>query len=359
MTMTDEIKGILLEHFNKYPEMQVQDMIKLIYQNEFAGGHLIDDEQESLKRLQAEMENLENSGLNEEKPLFEDIGNGLVRLYLDKLPGLRTDIRTINRFFVNTSGKIRGSAENFRRKVSVLKQCCEECILPFAASEIEELVGELAAKGYPPISHSEVYRRAYKPGYRVVLSDYRTFFEIFLNIDILLKAKEYVNVAIDGNSGAGKTRLSHLIGEIYDCNIFHMDDFFLTPELRTEERLKEPGGNVDYARFRNEVLDNIKKREEFAYRVYNCSKGTFDRQVKVSPKRLNIIEGCYSMHPCLIEDYDLKIFLSIGKEKQKARILKRNGPSKLKRFVEEWIPLEDMYFNELNIPGKCDLVFNL
>ena len=80
MTMTDEIKGILLEHFNKYPEMQVQDMIKLIYQNEFAGGHLIDDEQESLKRLQAEMENLENSGLNEEKPLFEDIGNGLVRL---------------------------------------------------------------------------------------------------------------------------------------------------------------------------------------------------------------------------------------------------------------------------------------
>ena len=48
-------------------------------------------------------------------------------------------------------------------------------------------------------------------------------------------------VAIDGNSGAGKSTLAALIADVYDCNLFHMDDFFLRPEQRTEERLKETG----------------------------------------------------------------------------------------------------------------------
>ena len=34
---TAELKKILFEHYKRYPCMQVQDMVKLIYQNEFAG----------------------------------------------------------------------------------------------------------------------------------------------------------------------------------------------------------------------------------------------------------------------------------------------------------------------------------
>ncbi|NLM09405.1 MAG: hypothetical protein GX213_01215 [Clostridiaceae bacterium] len=355
----NEIREILLQHFNKYPKMQVQDMIKLIYQNEFAGGHLINNEAESLKRLQAEAESIKNSSFSKDIPLFEDIGNGLVRLYLNNIPELNVDFKTINGFFVNTSNKIRGNVKNFEKKVSVLRKCCEDGMLPFAVREVDMHVKELAARGYPPISHSDEYRRAYNPSYRVVLSEYRTFFQIYQSIDSLLRTKNLVNIAIDGNSGAGKSSLSQLIGRIYDCNIFHMDDFFLAPELKTEERLREPGGNVDYVRFRHEVLNNIRSQEVFTYRKYNCSKGALDEQVEVFPKRLNIIEGCYSMHPYLINDYDLKIFLHIDKEKQKARILKRNGPLMLERFINEWIPLEDKYFNELNIPDKCDLIYKL
>lgn len=357
--MVDEIKDILLNHFNKYPKMNLQDMIKLIYQNEFAGGHLIENELGSLNRLQAEMESIKKSGLHINSPFFEDIGNGLVRLYLGKIPDSRIDIRTINGFFVNTSNSVCGSVEAFEKKAAVLRNCCEEGLLPFSADETDRLMQELRGKGYPPVSHSEEYRKAYNPSYRVVLSEYMTFFEVFSGIDELLKSQDLVIVAIDGNSGAGKSHLSRLLGGIYDCNIFHMDDFFLTPGLRTVERLKEPGGNVDYVRFRHEVLNNIKTRNEFSYRKYNCSKGTFDEPVHVSPKKLNIVEGCYSMHPHLMKDYDLKVFLGIGKEKQKSRILQRNGPLMLERFVNEWIPLEDKYFDELRIPDKCDLIYQL
>lgn len=358
--MNSRIKALLLEHFTNYPKMKIQDMVKLIYQNEFAGGHFIRDEAESLKRLKAEIEGLKTGNSNKsDSVLFEDIGNGLVRLYLYRLPYLQANIDTINRFFIYTSNRVRGNAESFEKKAAVFRQCCEDGSLPFEAEEADRLLKSLKAEGYPPVSHSDDYRKEYNPCYRVVLSEYRTFFHLFSAIDSLLKSKETVNVAIDGNSGAGKSTLADLISHIYDCNLFHTDDFFLTPELRTEERLKEPGGNVDYVRFRREILDPIRTKRDFTYSRYNCSTGTFDRPVHVCAKRLNIVEGSYSIHPYLADAYDLKVFLHIDKERQQARILERNGEEMLERFIHEWIPLEDQYFQQMQIPEKCNLVYEL
>ena len=55
-------------------------------------------------------------------------------------------------------------------------------------------------------------------------------------------------VAIDGRCGSGKTTLGEYLEQVFDCNLFRMDDFFLRMEQRTPQRLKETGGNVDYER---------------------------------------------------------------------------------------------------------------
>jgi uridine kinase len=178
-------------------------------------------------------------------------------------------------------------------------------------------------------------------------------------IDSLMELGKPINIAIDGNSGAGKSTLANILGGIYDANIFHMDDFFLTPDLRTEERLREVGGNVDYIRFKREVIEGLITGQEFRYRPYNCQTMALEEYVTVVPRQLNIIEGVYSMHPTLIGYYDLKIFLSIDSERQSRRILERNGPLMYKRFTDEWIPMEDEYFEKMGIPGKCDMVFKV
>ncbi|HHY77173.1 MAG TPA: hypothetical protein GX498_01520 [Clostridiales bacterium] len=175
-------------------------------------------------------------------------------------------------------------------------------------------------------------------------------------IDDLLEKKHTVIVAIDGNSGSGKSSLAKELESIYDSNVFHMDHFFLRPEQRTPERMKEVGGNVDYERFKEEVLDNIRKNIEFKYQIYDCKVGRLTDYIKVSPKKLNIIEGVYSMHPSLRGEYDLKIFMSIDAELQKQRILQRSGEYMLKRFLQEWIPLENLYFSEMRIAEICDIV---
>jgi uridine kinase len=173
-------------------------------------------------------------------------------------------------------------------------------------------------------------------------------------IDRLLARKPQIIVAIDGNCTAGKTTLANQLAEIYDCNIFHMDDFFLRPEQRTDERFAEIGGNVDYERFNEEVLLPLKSGKPFSYRPFDCSTFQLTDPVTVSPKKLNIIEGTYSLHPYLGDVYDLKILLTITPELQRARVLQR--PAFLhKRFFEEWIPMENRYFDGFGIPDKCDL----
>ena len=165
-------------------------------------------------------------------------------------------------------------------------------------------------------------------------------------IDALLAKKDFVMIAIDGKCTSGKTTLAGKLAQSYDCNVIHMDDFFLRPEQRTAERYEEIGGNVDYERFYEEVLCPLKARQAFSYRPFDCGTFTLAQPVSVSPKTLNIIEGTYSHHPYFADSYDLKIVLTVDENTQKERILQR--PAFLhKRFFEEWIPMENRYFDAL------------
>ena len=165
-------------------------------------------------------------------------------------------------------------------------------------------------------------------------------------IDDLLTQKDMVIVAIDGKCTSGKTTLAAKLTEIYDCNVFHMDDFFLRPEQRTPERFAEVGGNVDYERFKEEILIPLQDGKQFSYRPFDCSTFTLANPVTVIPKQLNIIEGTYSHHPYFGNPYDLKVMLTVTPELQRERILQR--PAFLhQRFFEQWIPMENRYFESL------------
>ena len=176
-----------------------------------------------------------------------------------------------------------------------------------------------------------------------------------IQIDELLAEKDMILVAIDGKCTSGKTTLASKLAELYDCNVFHMDDFFLRPEQRTPERFAEVGGNVDYERFREEVLLPLKSGKAFSYRPFDCSTFTLAMPVTVTPQKLIIIEGTYSHHPYFGNPYDLKILLTVDEETQRKRILER--PAFLhKRFFEEWIPMENRYFEAFRISDRSEII---
>ena len=177
-------------------------------------------------------------------------------------------------------------------------------------------------------------------------------------IDALLAREGAAVVAIDGSCTAGKTTLAGRLAQKYDCNLIHMDDFFLRPEQRTAQRFAEIGGNVDYERFRKEILENLRTGKTFFYRPYDCSTGSLKAPVEVQPKKLTVVEGTYSQHPYFGHAYDLRIYLQVSEQLRAQRILAR--PAFLhKRFFEEWIPMEQQYFRTFAIGEKSDLSLNL
>ncbi len=163
-------------------------------------------------------------------------------------------------------------------------------------------------------------------------------------------------VAIDGKCASGKTTLGYYLQELFQCNLFHMDDFFLQNEQRTKERLCEIGGNVDYERFKEEVLEPILASQPVEYRRFDCKTRAIQSSQYIAPLRLNIIEGSYSQHPYFKETFNLRIFTDLPYDLQLERIQKRNGTKMLPRFIEEWIPKENAYFDYYKIKENSDIV---
>ena len=201
-------------------------------------------------------------------------------------------------------------------------------------------------------------RSNYFPAEEVSQQDFAVFEPLLSQIDRLLQTGP-VTMAIEGGSAGGKTTLSRILESLYDTTVFHMDDFFLRPEQRTPQRFAQPGGNIDWERFLAEVLTPLKEHAPIEYKAFDCSSFTLKPPVVLTPSDLNIIEGAYSMHPELAGYYDLSVFLDISPDLQARRIRKRNLPALAERYFNEWIPMEHLYFEKLDVKKRCDIVINI
>ena len=351
-----EIKKALLDCAQTHRKAAPQDYVKRIYQSEFGGGHLIDDPQKSLAWLREEIAGL--TPKQQKAPYFDPFCSQFARLNLSVAQKVSPE--TINRVFVASSRQVpEGAWDRMQEKFRILWVLTQNFpeLFSFTPQEWEDFVTDYNRKGGGPLHHSEEYRRAYQPAYRVIRKGFGEYLSLFEGIEQSLARKGAVSVAIDGPCGSGKTRLGGLLQELFDCNVFHADDFFLTLEQRTPQRLAEVGGNMDRERFRAEVLEGVRSGQPFTYRPFNCSVMALDPPVSVTPKPVNIFEGSYSMHPDLREYYDFGVFLTIPPAMQQARILERNGDVMLRRFVEEWIPKENAYFEQMQVSQACRFVY--
>ena len=353
-----KIEDMILMHYDKYPKMEVTDYVKLIYQSEFGCGHLIENEMTEflIKYLENEINSFDDeSEITEIK--FDDIGNGLTRINLNK-NAYKIGLDNIIKAMKKTADGHNGDESIFRLRLLTLERLCLQKKIPLDITILREYLKEYEANGYPVVSHGEVYKNAYNPCYRVVDINFKNYLDVFILINEKMKNKNNIIIGIDGKSGSGKTFLSNYIACFYDADIIHMDDFFLTLDMRTDDRFNEIGGNISYERFENEVVQNLKNKKTFTYKKYSCKDCTFYDSDEISTQKIVIIEGCYSFHKHFTLDFDIKIFLDIEFEKQLDRITKRSDEFLLDNFKNIWIPSENKYFNDWKIKESSDLVLD-
>lgn len=157
--------AILLAHARRYPKLTPRDAVKLLYQSEFGGGHLIRDEEACLAFLRREYAaTVQDPNI----PLMEDIGNGMVRVNLAALDAHKYSPEALGRDFIRSAAVHLGSMDQFRKRLTLLTDLTQSGAMPFSPESLAAFLQEYEAAGCPPISHSDTYREAYRPAYRVL-----------------------------------------------------------------------------------------------------------------------------------------------------------------------------------------------
>lgn len=162
------LEEALRVHAVRYPVMEPQDAVKLVYQSVFGGGHLIADRAASLRRLTQEYRSVEQlSG----RPLWEDIGSGMVRVHLAALEEARCTPEILNAVFVETALRHKAAPADFETALELLTALTGEALFRFPPAALEAYLLHYRSAGCPAVRHSPAYRSAYHPAYRVVKLD--------------------------------------------------------------------------------------------------------------------------------------------------------------------------------------------
>ncbi|MBQ3080021.1 MAG: hypothetical protein IJC48_08510 [Clostridia bacterium] len=352
--MTDRKNASFTEivrmHSEKYPLMQAQDYVKLAYQHTLGPGHMVKDFTTALNRIQEER----NSGENGVS--FEMIGNGLTRMHLSGNDAFLSG-ETIARMFMYTASSFHPAENGLKEALDAISALIACAGLPVSQADFTRYLSTYKQSGMPLVSHTEVYRNAYAPKYRVIKDSFQTFSKIYEALEEIKRRKPGAIVAIDGMCASGKSTLAEEIAFVMDAPLFHMDDYFLPMEKRTEKRLQEIGGNVDRERFYEEILLPLSEGKSVRFRPFDCSQMALLPPVAKEAGQINIVEGAYACHPDLIEKYDFIICMNIDPALQRERILKRDGERMLRRFENEWIPMELNYLNHFKIAENANLTY--
>ena len=130
-----------------------------------ARGALSAYEAAALDRLRAEYAQIIH---DETMPLYEYIGCGIARVNLAALDTNVLPLERLNAAFAAAANGVHGSTAGFKAKLDTLKAVCTEGRFGFGTAELDEYLCEYEKAGFPPVSHSEAYRQAYKPSYRIM-----------------------------------------------------------------------------------------------------------------------------------------------------------------------------------------------
>lgn len=351
--MNEKTYDLLVKHYLDYPKLQAQDIFKFLFQSTFGCEHLIFDEERVLSYIKSEYYAISKL----QTPKIDQLDGDYSRVYLSWLDeGLLPE--TLARLFCLSAKNKANGITALEQKLEIAKKLISDGIIPLNPNEFGLMLDQWRSEGFSAVHHSDNFRAEYHPAYRVIANKYAMFLPLFNEIDLLMKKGRTI-VAIEGGSASGKTTLANILNDVYNCATIHTDHFFLRPEQRTASRLTEAGGNLDRERFYAEVVQSLKKNEPVIYRPFDCSTQTLSDPINVPQRKLTIIEGVYSTHPTFGNYYNLALFLDIPPDKQRKRIMKRNSLRFANRFLNEWIPMENEYFNTTDIKARCRLVIQV
>jgi uridine kinase len=161
-------------------------------------------------------------------------------------------------------------------------------------------------------------------------------------------------IGVDGAGASGRTTLAERLASSLDgAFVVHGDDFYRPSVERPTGRFAV-AGQFDLERLRAQVLAGGHGR--IRYQRYDWASDRLDEWIEVPDGRHVIVEGIYTTEARLRDAYHFRIFCTADRYVRLSRGLARDGEVSRARWVDEWMPAEDRYFEEQHPQSHAHLV---
>lgn len=165
----ERFKAFLLSHIERRPEIETRDVYKLLYQAVFGVGHIMGANASDRLREEASSINLRD---HPEEPVVEPVSKDGAMIRVNLRPYLRGGGSLEGLYeAMKESSVYKGAPEEFGEYWKWFKELVSEKGLSFDQGTIVEYDEDLKTNGPKPRHHTERYREAYYPAYRVVRRD--------------------------------------------------------------------------------------------------------------------------------------------------------------------------------------------
>ncbi len=164
------VSQLLSSHLARYPAMQLDDIYKLLHQAALGPGHAVDNPAAARKRLDEELAALGSGHTEPVKDVISPDGR-LARVHLRSFMAAGGKPEALHRAFVETANSYPASPDKLAKFCGCLGDLAAAGGIPFKQQEVVAYFDAISRNGYPAIHHSEAFRNAYQPAYRVVAID--------------------------------------------------------------------------------------------------------------------------------------------------------------------------------------------
>lgn len=167
MNTVNPANNSVFEYFGNNPDAKLQDLFKFMYQSCFGCEHLVSDYDNALKWMLAEAKTAESDDL----PDVEYLEGEYCRVHLKAVKG-RENLEKLCGLFIKSSQHYVDGTDRLERELTELMQHVQSGDIALNADELAKETDEWRKEGFPAIHHSDYFRNAHHPAYRVIKKEY-------------------------------------------------------------------------------------------------------------------------------------------------------------------------------------------
>jgi hypothetical protein len=168
---------LIADHIVRYPEGQLRDVYKLIYQSTLGPGHAISDTAMVRQWMEKDLSNLDTLRM---EPLADTLGScgRYARIHINRYLKEGGHPDELIQYFIATANQVPPDSNSFFCALSALKKMATDGEMAWTEPEVDEFITTQAHAQYPALHHSPEYQEKYHPAYRVVA---REFVPVLMN----------------------------------------------------------------------------------------------------------------------------------------------------------------------------------